>query len=491
MSDIMQMALQKAQAEIERTRDAVASAPTRQRYHFMAQQGWINDPNGLIFFRGRYHFFYQYNPYDTFWGEMYWGHVVSDDMLHFEYLPVALAPSEVYDDHPKGGCFSGSAIEHDGKLYLIYTGTANHGHGFVQSQCVAYSEDGIHFTKYEHNPVVEAPEGFDAASFRDPKVWKHDDSFYMVCGTSKQGFAQALLFQSEDLLQWRFVNVLAESRGELGTMWECPDFFPIGDKYILIISPMGLGERKTVYLVGDMDYSTGKFNYQSMGEVDWGCDYYAPQSFVDNQNRRIMVAWANAWEWMPWWKDWGPTYREHWCGAFTIPRVAKLCPNGVMSFMPVVEVESLRFGKVTHTNLYIADTYKISTADPYAFDLDMILDLSRTTAKRIIFSLKGGNDRETLLTFDLEHSVMYLDRSKADDWSSDVSHSPLSLLHRTELPIRVLADTCSIEVFALDGTVNHSCNIFASAEQTVNMIRVDGGEAYFTHATFYGLKRSI
>lgn len=116
----------------------------RQKYHFMAETGWINDPNGLIYFKGKYHFFYQYNPYQSFWENMHWGHAVSDDLIHWEYLPVALAPSEPYEDHLKGGCFSGSAIEFDGKLYLIYTAATNHGNGFVQTQCVAYSEDGIH-----------------------------------------------------------------------------------------------------------------------------------------------------------------------------------------------------------------------------------------------------------------------------------------------------------------------------------------------------------
>lgn len=129
----------------------------RQNYHFMAQTGWINDPNGLIYYKGRYHLFFQYNPYYGFWDYMHWGHAVSEDLVHWEYLPLALAPSESYDDHMRGGCFSGSAIEHDGKLFLMYTGTKNDGNGFEQSQCIAYSEDGIHFEKYEGNPVITAP----------------------------------------------------------------------------------------------------------------------------------------------------------------------------------------------------------------------------------------------------------------------------------------------------------------------------------------------
>ena len=140
-------------------KDQAARGKMRQHYHFMAQSGWLNDPNGLIYFRGKYHFFFQCNPYGGFWDCMYWGHAVSEDMLHWEYLPFALAPSEPYDDYPKGGCFSGSAIEHEGKLFLMYTGTSHYGKGIVQTQCIAYSEDGIYFKKYPGNPVITAPEG--------------------------------------------------------------------------------------------------------------------------------------------------------------------------------------------------------------------------------------------------------------------------------------------------------------------------------------------
>ena len=148
--------IERAQIVINQNKEKVSQGKMRQKYHFMAETGWINDPNGLIYFKGKYHFFYQYNPYQSFWENMHWGHAVSDDLIHWEYLPVALAPSEPYEDHLKGGCFSGSAIEFDGKLYLIYTAATNHGNGFVQTQCVAYSEDGIHFEKYENNPIMQS-----------------------------------------------------------------------------------------------------------------------------------------------------------------------------------------------------------------------------------------------------------------------------------------------------------------------------------------------
>ena len=143
--ELMQMNIQRAQLRIEAEKEEVAKGSMRQRYHFMPQAGWMNDPNGLLYYKGKYHFFFQHNPYSSFWDCMHWGHAISDDMLHWEYLPEALAPSEAYDSHMKGGCFSGSAIEHEGRLYLIYTGATNVGNGMEQTQCIAYSEDGIHF----------------------------------------------------------------------------------------------------------------------------------------------------------------------------------------------------------------------------------------------------------------------------------------------------------------------------------------------------------
>ena len=208
--------IERAQIVINQNREKVSQGKMRQKYHFMAETGWINDPNGLIYFKGKYHFFYQYNPYQSFWENMHWGHAVSDDLIHWEYLPVALAPSEPYEDHLKGGCFSGSAIEFDGKLYLIYTAATNHGNGFVQTQCVAYSEDGIHL-KNMKKTVLTAPGRNFARFLRDPKVWKHEDSYYMVCGASKSKRTGVIVsLRRFDTLT--FINVLAESRGEWGTM---------------------------------------------------------------------------------------------------------------------------------------------------------------------------------------------------------------------------------------------------------------------------------
>ncbi len=474
--ELMQQNIEKAQREIDAKKECVRKGKMRQHYHFMPQTGWLNDPNGLIYYKGKYHFFYQYNPYEGFWSCMHWGHAVSGDLIHWEYLPLALAPSESYDDHHQGGCFSGSAIEHDGKLFLMYTGTTNNGKGFEQSQCIAYSEDGIHFEKYEGNPVLTAPEGIPGDFFRDPKLWKHEDTYYVVCGANKDGMAQALLYKSQDMFHWEFVNILAESRGEWGYMWECPDFYPIGDKYVLMFSPMGAKERTSVYLVGDFDYQTGKFYYTVSGEIDWGFDYYAPQSFLSPDGRRIIVGWANAWDWMPFWKDWGPTYKEGWCGFFNLPREVVLCKDNTLQFLPVRELEQLRRDEQIQRNVTLKAENPLLFREGSVYEAKLKINLKESTAKKICMELRSSEEKKTLVVFDFEKAEISFDRSQADGWSKGIAKSPLNLLGKDYLDIHIFSDQSSVEMFSNHYQNNISCNIFAPETACGNYITAQGGE---------------
>lgn len=487
--ELMQLNIKKAQNEIDSKKEIVRSGKSRQKYHFMAQTGWLNDPNGLIWFRGKYHFFYQHNPYNGFWGSMHWGHAISDDMLHWEYPPLALAPSETYDNHLRGGCFSGSAIQHDGKLLLMYTGTTNEGNGFEQTQCIAYSDDGIHFEKYEGNPVITAPEGILPDQFRDPKVWKNEDTYYMVCGASRDHKGLALLYKSNDMLHWSFFNVLAESRGEWGYMWECPDFFPIGDKYVLTFSPMGSGDHTAVYLVGDFDYGTGKFNYHVSQEIDWGLDFYAPQSFLTPDGRRVMVGWSNEWEWMPSWKDWGPTYKEGWCGFFNIPREVRICDDDTLQFLPISEIETMRVQPSFKNELTVTEEeMKIKAGDGICYELKFKIDLENTDAAKFELDLRVGEGMKTVCLFDFQNAEMSVNRNEADGWSRGISRSILYLKGKKELDVHVLSDQSSLEVFTNQYQNNHSNNVFADNSQNQLKIRAHGGRTVLKDIEAYGLK---
>lgn len=295
----------------------------RFQYHFEPRTGWMNDPNGLIFFRGKYHAFFQHYPHAAHWGQMHWGHAVSEDLIHWEELPIALYPDMPYEND--GGCFSGSAIEKDGRLYLFYTSVS---HELGQTQSVAWSDDGVHFTKYECNPVIrENPLG--SADFRDPKVTCLDGINYMVVGSGDESSGKVLLFTSEDLLHWEYIGVLFEG-AEYAQCIECPDFFKMRDRHVLMFSKINEKERSTVFVVGD--FVNGKLVNYTISRPEWGPDFYAPQTF-EAQGRRVMIGWMY---------HWGKEAPAGclFAGALSIPRELRLEGDRILNF-PVEEAGSL------------------------------------------------------------------------------------------------------------------------------------------------------
>jgi beta-fructofuranosidase len=469
--------LERAERFLDEAKKAAAEGRYRQRWHFMPQAGWMNDPNGLIFFKGEYHLFYQFNPYAPVWGAMHWGHATSPDLVHWNHLPIALAPSEPYDDFERGGCFSGSAVDDGGRLTLIYTGTAESGGSSVQTQCLASSGNGIDFWKYSGNPVIGHFPADGSADFRDPKVWKHDGSWYAVIGSSQDGRGKALLYRSADLKAWEYRGVLAQSDGDLGTMWECPDIFPIGDKYVLMFSPMGLGDRKTVYLVGDLDYGTGKFHRETMGEVDWGCEYYAPQTLADGSGRRIVLGWQNGWDWMPWWRDFGPTREEGWCGSLAMPRTVELEGDGRLAFSPAKELESLRGNRLHLEDFsYGASGRELEAGDGKSFELEVEFDRSGTTAETVGLMLRCSEKHRTLVLLDLKNRELVFDRSASGRQAGGVRRCRAELKGGT-VSLRVFVDSCSVEVFTDGGRTVMSNNIYPDDGDTGIRLVCGGGGA--------------
>lgn len=468
--------IEKAEQAIREKKQSVKKGKMRQQYHFMAESGWINDPNGLIYFRGQYHLFYQFNPYEPVWGEMHWGHAVSDNLMDWSYLPIALAPSETYDTHERGGCFSGTSIENEGRLYLLYTGTSRGDAGFVQAQCLAESEDGITFHKYSENPVITVPEGYDACDFRDPKIWRHNGAFYLACGAKKNGYARLLLYRSEDLKSWEYISVMAESRGEWGEMWECPDFYTLSGTDILTFSPVGVGERKTVYMTGKMDYDTGKFSCLREGEIDWGFDYYAPQTMEDKNGRRIMFGWAGGWEWMPWWKSHGRSVKEGWCGFYGLPREVCLAEDGSLQFMPVKEVMQMRIKELLYLPETIVESRKcLALPESDIYELALKIDLKRTTMDTGLLRLCGRDNCYTDVILDLRNLELKVDRDHSDEESRGISRSILCPLNPETLDIHIFMDRCSVEVFANEGRNVHTCCIYPGEDQTENcLMSLDG-----------------
>lgn len=484
--------LAKADKSVAAMKAHTLKDPMRLKYHFMPQAYWMNDPNGLIYFRGEYHMFYQHHPYSSGWGAMHWGHAKSKDLVHWEHLPIALAPSDSYDLDERGGCFSGSAVEMDGILALIYTGTIIKEGRVIQTQCLATSSDGITFSKYVGNPVISAPPEGSSSDFRDPKVWRHGDKWYMVVGSGKDGKGRALLYCSNDLYSWEYVCILAESDGSMGTMWECPDFFQLGDRYVLMFSPMGNGNRQTVYLIGDFDYGTCTFIWDKYEAVDYGFEYYAPQSFLDGEGRRLIIGWLNAWEWMPWFKSFGPPGLHNWCGAMSCPRTVELGEKGYLKFAPAEELKSLRkeYFHLDRTVFEGETVLDVQSIQGVSLEICTEFDLLNCQADAIGIKLRCSDDgeQETALTYSLLSGELSFDRSRSDGWSEGVRTCQLDLKGRDSLKLQIFVDTCVVEVFADDGHLTMTNNIFPDPDHVTLKLYSSGGKAELVSLDIWNLK---
>jgi beta-fructofuranosidase len=463
-----QRLVKKAEESIDKIKDEVAKDRYRLKYHFMAPAYWTNDPNGLIYFNGEYHMFYQHNPYAPRWGAMHWGHAKSKDLVHWEHLPVALAPSEDYDLDKRGGCFSGSTVDDKGALTIIYTGAARKGGKLVQSQCLAASTDGIIFNKYEGNPVIPEPPEAGSMDFRDPKVWKHNNKWYMVIGSCRDGKGRALLYCSYNLRKWDYIGVLAESDGSLGTMWECPDFFPIGNKHVLVFSPMGMVGKNTFYIVGDMDYKTAKFTWDIIEEVDYGFDYYVTQTFLDGKGRRIMIGWINAWNWIPWWKGFGFPAAKNWCGAMSIPRIVELRDDGHLRFRPVEELKILRDVQFGLKNTEIIPGVRVLPKDVGSKCLEIMaeFELKNCKAKELGFSIKCSvsESEEAEVSYNVKAGELRFSRRKSESDSEGVKTCRLESARGKTLKLHIFMDTSFVEVFAAEGRACMTNNMYPQSE---------------------------
>lgn len=310
----------------------------RYNYHISPKQGWLNDPNGLCWFKGKYHVFFQSNPFANQPGKSYWGHVSSENLLDWQEEDFALRPDQDYDCD---GCYSGSAIELNDKLFLMYTGHQNLSDSYKESQCLAFSEDGINFQKVSNNPVIENPPEDNTNRFRDPKIWKNEKNIYAVIGgESKENRGQVNLYRmGETFDNWQYQRKLAIAQKKDGIMWECPDYFEIEGDTFLIVSPKGMQDAgingfASVYLQGDFGFNQTLEGYE-LNLIDLGQDFYAPQTFWDPiEKRRIMFAWFG----MPGLQE---QELKKQVGALTLPRVVKN-KNGKLLFAPLPELQQLR-----------------------------------------------------------------------------------------------------------------------------------------------------
>ena len=458
-------------------------AEDRPAFHVSPYVGWMNDPNGFSYYQGEYHLFYQYNPYDTHWDSMHWGHVVSKDLLHWEYLPAALAPDEDYD---KIGCFSGSAIElDDGRQLLMYTAVDHEtledgSKRDIQTQAVAVG-DGRDYVKYEKNPVLtekDLPEGASKVDFRDPKIWKgKDGNFYCVIGSRPaDGSGQILLYRSENGFDWEFVSILAENKKRFGKMWECPDFYEVDGKHVLVVSPMAMMPEglkfhvghSVIYLTGTYDKKTHQFIREDVQPLDSGIDFYAPQSMQTPDGRRVMIAWMQAWPNSKFVPD-GVKY----FGQMTLPREINY-RNGKLIQQPVREIENYRGEYVHYENVEISDETVLNGVDGRV--LDMTVKLKVTDAfKKFTIKLAADETYDSTITYDPVREVLSLDRSRSG-YMYDILHTRDIQVKPAggEVTLRILMDRFSVEIFINDGSQTATMVLFTPQEADNISFAADG-----------------
>ena len=453
--DMISENLKQARAQEEKKRKEIDMAQ-RPCCHFSVPTGWMNDPNGFSRYQGVYHLFYQYYPYGTSWNSMHWGHAVTEDLIRWKYLPAAMAPDQTYD---ADGVFSGSAVEYQGKQCLLYTGVSEvhlpDGKRAVrQTQCLAVG-DGTDYEKYAGNPVISAdmlPEGSSLEDFRDPKVWEEDGTYYMVVGSRHaDGSGQILLYSSENLTEWKFETVIDRCHNRYGKMWECPDFFPLDHKQVLVVSPQDMqaeglefhNGNGTMFLAGTYDGEKKEFHREWVQTVDYGLDFYAPQTLLTEDGRRIMIAWMKSWD-----NNMFPEGYE-WNGMMTIPRELSI-RDGRIYQNPVRELEKYRGEKTEHMGFNVDGECWLQGISGRMLDLTVELEPGNYESFQIRLA---ENDRfhssityrpgQRTLTFDRTYSGYCRDMAATRSlYAGDGSG---------KLKLRIILDKYSVEIFVNDG----------------------------------------
>jgi beta-fructofuranosidase len=337
-----------AQAELPAAlREKLMRDPLRPQFHLLPKANWQNDPCAPRFFRGQYHMFFQYNPEAAVWGDMHWAHAVSPDLIHWKHMPVALSPTP--GSYDAFGCFTGSVLPGAEVPTILYTGVTRskpetiRGEGLHEVQCLATSTDpDLRSWKKMDKPVLEGPPpGLQVTGFRDPCPWKDGDTWYLIVGSgfNKVGGA-VLLYTSRDGRNWSYLHPLAQGKWnrssqsnpvDTGEMWECPDFFPLGDRHVLLYST----ERKVYWEVGTFDKSDLRFHSETRGLLDHG-SYYAMKSMVDAKGRRIL------WGWVQETRTPDQCRAAGWAGAMALPRVLSLGADNQLRMEVPPEFATLR-----------------------------------------------------------------------------------------------------------------------------------------------------
>lgn len=443
----------------------------KPHYHFMPEKNWMNDPNGPIFYKGKYHLFYQYNPNDYHWDTMHWGHAVSEDLVHWRHLPIALYPSkELGETH----CFSGCAvINNEGTPTIFYTSIGENERNAqigAQQWMAVSTDDMVTWEKYKLNPVISLGihGDMDIKEWRDPFVWKERDTWYMVLGGECEEKGCVLIYSSTDLINWKFLNKMFET--SKFKFLECPNMLKFGDKYVLVYSP----SEAVRYHIGTLN-NDFTFTSEYDGIVDnsgWE-GFYAPNTLVDQHGRRIM------WGWMTEASRGEFQGANGWAGVQSIPRVLTLDKNNILKMEPLPEYKMLRYSEEAYNNMIIKNNKVFFKNKGRAIEIDMTIKVAGTEDFSINVLESHGGEEKTTIRYNAATGEFSIDRSKSSI-SDEVHKTKITSYLKEEkgqyLNIHIFVDYSTIEVFA-DNQVCLSTRIYPLLDSSTNLsLECNNGE---------------
>lgn len=464
----MEYGFQKAKEAEQKMGRTVADCPFRTRYHIQPPVGWLNDPNGLCQFKGLYHAYFQYSPLNVHGGGGYWGHCVSSDLLRWEYKEPVLT-ADIPED--RNGVYSGSALVEDGRMYIFYTGNVklpgDHDYideGRISTQILTESEDGQSMSPKIPLLRMEDYPKYITQHIRDPKVWKENGIYYMVLGArvrawDEQGIRKdkgaALIYRSDDKLHWELDKELIPD-GWFGYMWECPDIFYMDREKILSFCPQGLasseGKYQNIYQSGYSILTEKEDPEDTFREWDMGFDFYAPQTFEDNDGRRIIIGWAG----LP---DTENCHRNlsvqnGWQHCLSLPAELTF-QNGKIYRYPVRELENLQW-----------NNKKIDTSG--------IFNWSNCTVRLEITEI-GGKKENIRIGTDENYLLIHIEGNKTELSFLDDENNPAKCGGGREKregrtddktdKVLILIDSSIVEVYVNDGEIVFTTRIYLEPEE--------------------------
>ena len=417
--------------------------PQHPVYHFAPPSNWMNDPNGLIYWKGNYHLFYQYNPTEAVWGNIHWGHAVSKDMLHWKHLPIAMGPSA--DGPDAGGCYSGCAVNNNGNPTMIYTGV------YPETQCLATAmDDDLIVLKKNPQPVISTPPAdLSLEGFRDPCVWQEANEWRMILGSGISGVGGCVfLYRSKNLLNWQYMGVLLQGSVKerepifTGSMWECPSLFPMGDRWVLIVSACDEKEGTLYSLYFTGKYAVDRFIPDGPARLldggAGGC-LYAPQTFVEKKGQRVMFGWLRESRSVEAQKKAG------WSGAMSLPRILSLSEKGELNSSPIPEIKQLRINpQVLTKNKNISEVIRGGC-------LEIVAKIPPEVERWSGVHISCGSDPKDgiLVGFDSTNGVVVVDCRHADGTISAIPVDPPAM---KDMILHIFMDGSILEVFINDQT---------------------------------------